>query len=64
MDERFFLHRYKSTSHAAMVGAAGLAGLYFYDLFAHHVIRWDLLAILIAMVVTKLAFLIYYRRTD
>jgi hypothetical protein len=64
MDERFFLHRYKSSSHAAMVGAAGMGGLFFYDLIANGVIRWDLEIILGAMVVTKLGFLLYFRRFD
>jgi len=64
MDERFFLHRYKSSSHASMVGAAGLGGLYFYDLLAHDVIRYDLGAILLAMVITKLGFMAWYRNRD
>jgi hypothetical protein len=64
MDERFFIHRYKSTSHAAMVAALGMAGVFFYELFAKQAIRWDLQFILIAMAVTKLGFMIYYRRTD
>jgi hypothetical protein len=64
VDERFFLHRYKSSSHAAMVAAMGLGGLFFYALFAHQEIRWDLAGILAAMVATKTIFMIHYRRND
>ena len=64
MDERYSLHRYKSTSHAAMVAALGMGGLFFYELLVNKEIRYDLQIILTAMAVTKVAFLIYYRRTD
>ena len=64
MDERFFLHRYKSTSHAAMVGALGMGGLFLYELFVNKVIRWDLQIILTAMALTKIVFMVHYRRNN
>lgn len=64
MDERFYLHRYKSSSHAGMVAAAGMAGLFFYDLITKDAIRWDMMILLGAMVVTKFSFLFYFRRFD
>lgn len=64
IDERFLLHRFKATSHAAVVGAA-LAGFFFLrDYYRGAGVRVDLLIILLAMVVTKLAAMIYYRRTN
>lgn len=64
MDERFRLHRYKSTSYAAMVGALGMGGLVIHDLVKTGVLRRDLQWILVAMAITKLAFMLYYRRRD
>ncbi len=64
MDERYLMHRYKSTSHAAMVAAVAMAGTLIYDLVKEGTLRWDLHWILIAMAVTKVAFMLYYRRTD
>ena len=64
MDERFWQHRYKSTSHAAMVAALVTAALFFYQQFANGVIRFDYLAIMLAMAVTKIAAMLYYRFRD
>ena len=33
-DERYVLHRYKATSHAAVVGAVLLGGFFLYDFLA------------------------------
>ena len=64
LDERYFLHRYKATSHAG-VAMAILMGVWFlYNQLAHQVSRWDLLAILAAGAVTKLTAMIYFRKTD
>jgi hypothetical protein len=64
LDERFVLHRYKSTSHAAMAAALVMGGWYFYDLFVNSVIRWDLLLILGVMALVRVAFLLWYRLRD
>lgn len=63
-DERFVKHRYKSTSHAAMVAAVMLFGFFVYNLLAHDLYRWDMAMTLGAMTVTKLVATAYYRRTD
>jgi hypothetical protein len=64
MDERYILHRFKSTRLATLVGAV-LMGLWFnYELWANDVWRLDLLVILGAMAVTKVAALLYYRYTN
>lgn len=61
MDERYVLHRYKSTSHAGVVGGV-LMGLWFlYENWAHHRLRWDIGAIMLVMALVKIGSLIYYR---
>jgi hypothetical protein len=64
IDERYVLHRFKATSHAAMVGAFMLGGFFLYDFLAHDVLRWDVAIVLAAMAITKLGALVYYRRFD
>ena len=63
IDERFLTHRLRSTSNGGMAGLLVAAGFFFYDL-SHHVIRWDLFAVIAATAVVKISFLIYYRLTD
>jgi hypothetical protein len=60
-DERFILHRYYSTRLAMIVGVVMIAGWFYYELAVNQAIRWDLFIILLAMVVTKLAAMLYYR---
>ncbi len=64
MDERFVIHRYKSTSHAAVVGAFLMGAWCLYVRFAQHQTRWDLLIILWAMAVTKVSLLLWYRHKN
>lgn len=69
IDERYVLHRFKATSHAAIVGAFMLGGFFLYDFLlydflAHNVLRWDIAIVMAAMAVTKLGALVYYRRFD
>ncbi len=64
MDERFIMHRYKSTSHAGVVGAVLMGAWFMYERLAQHQNRWDLLIILGAMAVTKQSLLLWYRHKD
>ena len=64
VDERFLMHRLRSTSAAGLAAAAVAGGLFLYRLYVQHVRSWDLLAVLVAMVVVKLAVLIWYRVND
>jgi hypothetical protein len=64
MDERFVVHRYRATRFAAVVAALVAALFFFYALFVEKTIRWDLLIILTAMAVSKVAALAYLRRTN
>lgn len=61
MDERYLLHRYKATSHAAVAAAFAIGGCFFWEQFANGTLRYDLLAILGVMAVVKLGFMIWYR---
>jgi hypothetical protein len=64
IDERYVLHRYRATSHAAVVGGVLLGGLFLYEFFTHDALRWDIAVVLAAMAVTKLGVLAYYRWFD
>jgi hypothetical protein len=63
-DERFVMHRYKSTSHAAVVGAVAMGGWFLYQHYARDTLRLDILVIMLAMAVTKLGSMLYYRLRD
>ena len=63
-DERFLMHRLRSTSLAAVVGGVLLGGLAMADLIAHSTTRWDLLGVLAAMAATKVGRMVHLRMTD
>ena len=64
IDERFLVHRQRSTSYAGMAGAVGIGALYFYRYFHDHHLDLGLLGVLAAMVFVKFALLAYYRLND
>lgn len=61
LDERFILHRLKSTSFALMVMIISMGLYVYYELFFNSVIRKDLIIILTIGAVSKVAAMIYYR---
>ncbi len=63
VDERFIMHRYYSTRIAMIVGMLLLVGWFLYENFVNGIIRWDLFIILMAIAVTKLGAMIYFRIT-
>jgi hypothetical protein len=63
VDERFVMHRYISTRWAVIVGSVLMAIWVNYEFFINDTLRIDLIIILLAMVVTKVAVMIYYRLT-
>ena len=63
IDERFLMHRLRSTSIGGLSAVLLAGALFFYNL-DHHVIRWDLYAIVATAAVVKIAVLIWYRVTD
>jgi hypothetical protein len=61
LDERFFEHRRRSTSHAGVAAAELAVVLFLYRHFADGVWNWDLLAVGMAFVVVKLSLMAWYR---
>ncbi len=64
LDERYVLHRYKSTRLAVLTGAILMYAIFMYDLVAHKTIRWDLVVVLGTMAVAKIVGMLYYRKTN
>jgi hypothetical protein len=64
LDERFILHRFKSTRLAVLAGTVTILALFTYHAVADKTIRWDLFSILAAMAVVKICAMLYYRRTN
>ena len=63
-DERFLVHRLKSTSIAGVIGGLVAVGLWAYHHYANDVWRWDLFAVAVTMAVVKLAAMAWYHLTD
>ena len=64
VDKRFLNHRLRSTSLAGIVGGV-MAGLLFaYRCYFSGVWSWDLLAVAVAIVGTKLVMMAWYLVTD
>jgi hypothetical protein len=63
VDERFVMHRYISTRWAVIVGMVLMAIWVNYEFIINDTLRIDLIIILLAMLVTKVAVMIYYRLT-
>ena len=63
-DERFLMHRLKSTSLAGVIGGLCATGLFAWRFYVDHVWSWDLFAIAATMVAVKIAVMIWYRLTD
>ena len=64
MDERFKLHQYKSTRLAIFANVAVLAFVFYYELIANKVTRWDIFILLSITAVVKIVAMIIYRITN
>ena len=64
VDERFFEHRRRSTSVAAIIGVCAAGGLFEYRLIFQHILSWDLFAVVVVMALVKVAMMIWYRLND
>ncbi len=64
LDERFKLHRYKSSSFAGIACAFMVMGLFSKSYYMDHVFRTDLCVVILTTVVIKLGFLAWYRFND
>jgi hypothetical protein len=58
MDERFILHRLRSTRWAAIMGVILMAAWTIYEF------HWELIIIMGVMAVTKWIAMLYYRKAD
>jgi hypothetical protein len=63
-DERFLMHRLKSTSLAGICGGVLAAGLFSYRYYVNDVWSWDLLAVAVAFAVVKLTAMAWFRIRD
>jgi hypothetical protein len=63
IDERFLTHRLRSTSIGGLTAVLLAAAMFFYNI-AHHIIRWDLFAIVATAAVVKMGVLVWYRIND
>ena len=64
IDERFLMHRLKSTSLAGIAGGLVAIVLWSYHYYIDHVWSWDLFAVAVTIVGVKLAAMAWYRFTD
>jgi hypothetical protein len=64
VDERFLLHRLRSTSIAGVSGGVLAIAIFEYRLVFQHVWSWDLLAVGITIAVVKLALMTWYSLTN
>ncbi|MBN1781563.1 hypothetical protein JW948_10585 [bacterium] len=64
MDERYLMHRLRSTSLAGVIGAVVAGILVLYQFHAKNIFRWDLFSVLLVMALVKLGAMLYYRKTN
>jgi hypothetical protein len=63
-DERFLMHRLRSSSAMGIVGGILAAVLWFYQYVFLHQLRWDLFAVAVTMAAVKQGLMLWYRFTD
>jgi hypothetical protein len=63
-DERFLVHRLKSTSLAGVVGGVTSVAIFTWHYYIDHFWSWDLFAVAAAIVGVKLAAMAWYRLRD
>ena len=63
-DERFLMHRLRSTSLAGILASSLALVLFAWRFYVDHEVSWDLLAIGITFVVIKLVAMTWYRLKD
>jgi hypothetical protein len=64
LDERFVMHRFKSTRLAVFAGLILTGAFFTYYAVARDEIRWDLFSILAVMAVVKVCAMVYYHKTN
>jgi len=63
-DERFLMHRLRSSSLAGIVGGVLAVLLWFYRYTVDHRFSWDLFAVAITMAVVKQGLMLWFRFRD
>jgi hypothetical protein len=64
VDERFLMHRLRSTSIGGLAAVLLAGVLFMFDLYGRHVVRWDLFSIIATATTVKLSVLAWYRLKD
>jgi hypothetical protein len=64
IDERFFMHRLRSTSIGGIAAVILAGGLFLFNLLGRHVLRWDLFSIVATAAIVKMCVLAWYRFND
>jgi len=64
IDERFLMHRLRSTSLAGVIAAVTALLIFEYRFYHDHFWSWDLLAVGVTFVVVKVTALVWYRLKD
>jgi hypothetical protein len=64
IDERFLMHRLRSTSVGGIAGGTLAMGLFAFQYYHNHVWRWDLFSIGLTMAAVKWSLMLWYRRKD
>ena len=64
VDERFLVHRLRSTSLAGIVGGLLAIGLFAYHFYWQHIWNWDLFTVAVTIVGVKLIAMAWYRLAD
>jgi len=62
-DERFVLHRLKSSRFGLIMGLLAILALSFYRAYMEDTLPWDLVAVAFAMAAGKLTAMVYYKLT-
>jgi hypothetical protein len=64
IDERFLMHRLRSTSIAGVTAGVLASLLWFYRYVFDHQLNWDLFAVALTMALVKVSLMTWYRLTD
>jgi hypothetical protein len=64
IDERFLVHRLRSTSTAGIVGGTLASLLWFYRYVFDHHLNWDLFAVAVTIAAVKVGMMLWYRFTN
>jgi hypothetical protein len=64
MDERFLIHRLRSTRLAAIVGVIVIGMLIIYELLVQGTLSWQMLIVISTMAIIKWSTMLYYQKTD